>query len=294
MMTSFNKAIVLVASCFCMANPALAEAVAKYRVSVADLAVSDSLSEQQKKTVLTSSLIADIENAIRNGRKFELLTRRADALAEIRKEQAFAKSGLAAGDAAAEGQLSNAQSIVKVTVESFSFGRSATKIPNLEGKYKVQDSASIALNVQILDTTKGTVTGAFPVKASSASGTSIRNGVGGASKSILEQTMAKAAGNLANQLSDTIFPITVIQVKGKRIWVNRGNDSGMKMGERFIVFEPGEDLIDPQTGENLGSAEMEVAEAKVTRINPKVTVLEVTKGDPAQIAQGFLLRRPVK
>ena len=211
-----------------------------------------------------------------------------------RKEQAFAKSGLAAGDAAAEGQLSNAQSIVKVTVESFSFGRSATKIPNLEGKYKVQDSASIALNVQILDTTKGTVTGAFPVKASSASGTSIRNGVGGASKSILEQTMAKAAGNLANQLSDTIFPITVIQVKGKRIWVNRGNDSGMKMGERFIVFEPGEDLIDPQTGENLGSAEMEVGEAKVTRINPKVTVLEVTKGDPAQIAQGFLLRRPVK
>lgn len=294
MMTSFNKAIVLVASCFCMANPALAEAVAKYRVSVADLAVSDSLSEQQKKTVLTSSLIADIENAIRNGRKFELLTRRADALAEIRKEQAFAKSGLAAGDAAAEGQLSNAQSIVKVTVESFSFGRSATKIPNLEGKYKVQDSASIALNVQILDTTNGTVTGAFPVKASSASGTSIRNGVGGASKSILEQTMAKAAGNLANQLSDTIFPITVIQVKGKRIWVNRGNDSGMKMGERFIVFEPGEDLIDPQTGENLGSAEMEVGEAKVTRINPKVTVLEVTKGDPAQIAQGFLLRRPVK
>lgn len=284
MMTSFNKAIVLVASCFCMASPALAEAVAKYRVSVADLAVSDSLSEQQKKTVLTSSLIADIENAIRNGRKFELLTRRADALAEIRKEQAFAKSGLAAGDAATEGQLSNAQSIVKVTVESFSFGRSATKIPNLEGKYKVQDSASIALNVQILDTTKGTVTGAFPVKASSASGTSIRNGVGGASKSILEQTMAKAAGNLANQLSDTIFPITVIQVKGKRIWVNRGNDSGMKMGERFIVFEPGEDLIDPQTGENLGSAEMEVGEAKVTRINPKVTVLEVTKGDPAQIA----------
>ena len=277
-----------------MASPALAEAVAKYRVSVTDLAVSDSLSEQQKKTVLTSSLIADIENAIRNGRKFELLTRRADALAEIRKEQAFAKSGLAAGDAAAEGQLSNAQSIVKVTVESFSFGRSATKIPNLEGKYKVQDSASIALNVQILDTTKGTVTGAFPVKASSASGTSIRNGVGGASKSILEQTMAKAAGNLANQLSDTIFPITVIQVKGKRIWVNRGNDSGMKMGERFIVFEPGEDLIDPQTGENLGSAEMEVGEAKVTRINPKVTVLEVTKGDPAQIAQGFLLRRPVK
>ena len=257
------KAIALAASCLLMSGSALAQAVAKYRVSVADLAVSDSLSAQSKKTVLESSLIANIENAIRNGRKFELLTRRADALAEIRKEQEFAKSGLAAGDAAHEGQLSNAQSVVKVTVESFAFGRSAQKIPNIDGKYKVSDNASITLSVQILDTTKGTVTGAFPIKASASSGTTIRNGVGGASRSILDKALERAAGNLANQLSDTIFPITVIQAKGKRIWVNRGNDSGMRMGERFIVFEPGEQLIDPQTGENLGSAEMEVGEPRL-------------------------------
>ncbi len=288
------KAIALAASCLLMSGSALAQAVAKYRVSVADLAVSDSLSAQSKKTVLESSLIANIENAIRNGRKFELLTRRADALAEIRKEQEFAKSGLAAGDAAHEGQLSNAQSVVKVTVESFAFGRSAQKIPNIDGKYKVSDNASITLNVQILDTTKGTVTGAFPIKASASSGTTIRNGVGGASRSILDKALERAAGNLANQLSDTIFPITVIQAKGKRIWVNRGNDSGMRMGERFIVFEPGEQLIDPQTGENLGSAEMEVGEAKVVRINPKVTVMEVIKGDASYITQGFILRRPAQ
>lgn len=273
---------------------ALAEALAKYRVSVADLAISDAISSKNAKIIAESSLIDDIENAIRNGRKFELLTRRADALAEIRKEQEFAKSGLAAGDAAQEGQLSNAQSIVKVKVESFSFGRSATKIPNIDGKYKVSDSASISLNVQIIDTTKGTVTGAFPIKASTSSGTSVQNGIGSASRAILDKTLTKAAGDLANQLSDTIFPITVLQVKGKRIWVNRGNDSGMKMGETFVIFEPGEELIDPQTGENLGSAETEVGLAKVTRINPKVTVMEITKGDPTSVAEGFILRRPVK
>ena len=255
---------------------ALAEALAKYRVSVADLAISDAISSKNAKIIAESSLIDDIENAIRNGRKFELLTRRADALAEIRKEQEFAKSGLAAGDAAQEGQLSNAQSIVKVKVESFSFGRSATKIPNIDGKYKVSDSASISLNVQ------------------TSSGSSVQNGIGSASRAILDKTLTKAAGDLANQLSDTIFPITVLQVKGKRIWVNRGNDSGMKMGETFVIFEPGEELIDPQTGENLGSAETEVGLAKVTRINPKVTVMEITKGDPTSVAEGFILRRPVK
>lgn len=268
--------------------------LAKYRVSVADLAVSDSLSVDAKKTLMESKLIDSVENAIRNGRKFELLTRREDALKEIRKEQQFAKSGLAAGDAAEEGFLSNAQSVIRVKVESFSFGRSASKVPNLEGKYRVSDSASISLNVQILDTTKGTVTGAFPIKASSSTGATIRNGIGVASRDILEKTIDKAAGDLANQLSDTIFPITIIQVKGKRLWVNRGNDSGMVKGESFIIFEPGEDLVDPQTGENLGAAETEVGMAKVNRINPKVTVMDITKGDPASIEAGFILRRPVK
>lgn len=295
MATPFTlKAIAIAASCLLMSGSALAEAVAKYRVSVADLAVSDSVSAKNRKCVLESSLISNIENAIRNGRKFELLTRRADALAEIRKEQEFAKSGLTAADAAAEGQLSNAQSVIKVTVESFNFGRSASKVPNLEGKYKVSDNASISMSVQILDTTKGTVVGAFPVKASSSSGTSVSNGIGSPSRVILDQALERAAGNLANQLSDTIFPITVIQAKGKRLWVNRGNDSGMKQGEPFIVYEPGEDLIDPQTGENLGSAEMEVGVAKVVRVNPKVTILELTKGEPDSIGQGFILRRPVK
>lgn len=295
MATPFTlKAIAIAASCLLMSGSALAEAVAKYRVSVADLTVSDSVSAKNRKCVLESSLVSNIENAIRNGRKFELLTRRADALAEIRKEQEFAKSGLTAADAAAEGQLSNAQSVIKVTVESFNFGRSASKVPNLEGKYKVSDNASISMSVQILDTTKGTVVGAFPVKASSSSGTSVSNGIGSPSRAILDQALERAAGNLANQLFDTIFPITVIQAKGKRLWVNRGNDSGMKQGETFIVYEPGEDLIDPQTGENLGSAEMEAGVAKVVRVNPKVTILELTKGEPDSIGQGFILRRPVK
>lgn len=287
------KTVALAAACLLATGSVMAETLAKYRVSVADLAVSDAVPAQSRDVVMKSSLIDTIENAIRNGRKFELVTRRADALAEIRKEQEFAKSGLAAGDAAEEGRLSNAQSVIKVKVESFSFGRSATKIPNIDGKYKVSDSASIALNVQILDTTKGTVTGAFPVKGSASTGTSIRNGVGAASRSVLDKAIEQAAASLANQLSDTIFPITVIQTKGKRLWVNRGNDSGIKMGERFIVFEPGEELIDPQTGENLGSAEMEVGEAKVVRINPKVTVLEVMKGEADMMGQGFILRRPV-
>ena len=275
------------------ATLSLANDVQKYRVAVSDLVISPGVPEKQATIVRNSSLIADVENAIRNGRKFELLTRRGAAMEAIRKEQEFAKSGLAAADAAEEGQMANAQSLVQVEVTQFSFGRSSSRVPNTE-KYRVSDHCRLELSVQIIDTSRGSVTAAFPIKVSTSSGSSMANKVGAANSVIMDQALEKAAGVLANMLSDTIFPIQVMTVKGKRLWVNRGNDSGLKVGDVFDVFEPGEELIDPQTGESLGSAEMEVGKARVVRINPKVTVVEMTEGDPSYIQPGFILRAPVK
>ena len=276
----------------CCADQSFANAVQKYRVAVSDLVISPGVPEKQASIVRNSSLIADIENAIRNGRKFELLTRRGAAMQAIRQEQEFAKSGLAAADAAAEGQMSNAQSLVQVEVTQFSFGRSSSRVPNTE-KYRVSDYCRIELSVQIIDTSRGSVSASFPIKASTTSGTAMANRIGSASSAVLDQTLEKAAGTLANMLSDTVFPIQVLMVKGKRLWVNRGNDSGLHVGDVFDIFEPGEELVDPQTGESLGSTETEVGKARVVRINPKVTIVEMTDGDPSYIQPGFILRAPV-
>lgn len=288
-LTAIIFSILILASC---ADQSFANAVQKYRVAVSDLVISPGVPEKQASIVRNSSLIADIENAIRNGRKFELLTRRGAAMQAIRQEQEFAKSGLAAADAAAEGQMSNAQSLVQVEVTQFSFGRSSSRVPNTE-KYRVSDYCRIELSVQIIDTSRGSVSASFPIKASTTSGTAMANRIGSASSAVLDQTLEKAAGTLANMLSDTVFPIQVLTVKGKRLWVNRGNDSGLHVGDVFDIFEPGEELVDPQTGESLGSTETEVGKARVVRINPKVTIVEMTDGDPSYIQPGFILRAPV-
>ncbi len=272
----------------------LAAEEGKFRVAVGDLVISPALSPNAAKTVRDSSLMADIENALRNGRKFEVLTRRASAMAAVRKEQMLAASDLSSGNAAQSGQISNAQAIVNVEVLSFSFGRSSRAVPNIANKWTVSDSCSIELSVQIIDTRTTSILASFPIKSSNSSGTAVVNSVGGASTSVLDKALENAAGSLANRVSDTIFPINVVSVKGKQIWINRGDDSGMKLGEIFEVFEPGEEMFDPQTKESLGTTETEVGKAKVTRINPKVSVVELTSGDPAGIKTGFILRRPIK
>ena len=153
MKQTFAKAALLVSACLlgAMSLPANAEALEKYRVAITDLVLSPSLSASAAKTVSQSSLRSDMEAGVRNSRKFDVVSRNAATLNAVRAEQQFAKSGLAAGDAAQEGQLSNAQSIVQVEVQNFSFGRSAKKVPNIDNKYRVSDYASIELGVTIVD-----------------------------------------------------------------------------------------------------------------------------------------------
>lgn len=271
-----------------------AQPAAKYRVAIGDLIISDGISAGQASIIKKSTLLADIENAFRNTRKFEVLTRRATHMEALLKEQEFAKSELSSGDGAQSGMLKTAQALINVEVLKFSFGRSARAVPNLEGKWNISDYCSIELSVQIIDTQTGSINAAFPITASSGSGTYMSNSRGGSSPAIMNKTLEKASISLTNEFSNTVFPALVIKVQGKQLWVNRGNDSAMKMGQIFEIFQPGEALIDPTTGENLGSAEMSVGRAKVVRINPKVTLMDVISGDPTMMQPSFILRKPTK
>lgn len=289
---------ILIAICSLMLMTALTAQVwaddGRFRIAVSDLIITDAVSKANKETILNSNLMADIENALTNSRKFEVVTRRAEVMENITNEQIFANSDWAAGDAATKGWLKNAQALVIIEVTSFSFGRSASAIPNIENKLNVSDNCSIKLSAKIIDTTSGTILASFPVNASTGSGTFMVSGSkGGASRSIMEKNMTKAAASLVNKISDTVFPIKIVNVQdADNIWINRGEDSGLKVGESFNIFAPGEELIDPDTGESLGTTESQVGQAKVVKINPKASVVKLVKGDVAQLDKGFILRRP--
>jgi hypothetical protein len=97
---------------------------------------------------------------------------------------------------------------------------------------------------------------------------------------------------MADQLIDAVFPMTVLQVAGSQIWINRGADGGLKRGDVLTVYKPGPALIDPYTKEVLGSAEMAVADVSVRTVDPKFTTAEIVAGTGKEpIEAGFILRR---
>ncbi len=294
---SRNVFVLIVAAVTCVLLPplqAVAAPKAKPRVAIKTPRVGEGVSKYAQRYLKLSIILDEMEASIQKTRKFELLSRNKAVLQDVREEQEFAKSDLTKGNAAKEGRLENAAFLILPTVQDFKFYRSSKPVPNIENKYVRRDSGMLEINAQLIDTTTGGIKTTFYMKSTFATGKKVVNSKGGAPSSVYFTKLAKAvAAQMADQLVDAVFPMRVLNVQGRQVWINRGKDGGLKKGDRLKVFRPGVALIDPDTGENLGSAETEMGQVKVVRVNPKFTIAEtIDKTMTGPIEKGDILRKP--
>jgi Flagellar assembly protein T, C-terminal domain/Curli production assembly/transport component CsgG len=275
-------------------KPVFAEPSEKPRVAIKIPAIGEGVSKSVHNSLDLPKLLAEMEASLQSTRKFEVLSRNKSMLSAVREEQEFAKSDLAKGNAAQEGMLENADYLVIPTVQDFVFYRSAKPVPNLASKYIRRDSGRLEINAQVLDTSTGAIKTTFYMKSSFATRDEVVNSRGGSPSSVHFTNMAKqVSAQMADQLVDTVFPMQVLNSDNSQVWINRGQDGGLHEGDTLNVYRPGEALIDPDTGENLGSAESFLAKVKVVRVNPKFTIAEISgKEPPNPILKGDILRKP--
>ena len=71
----------------------------------------------------------------------------------------------------------------------------------------------------------------------------------------------------------------IIKVKGDKIYINGGSNYNIKPGDEFVVSKPGEKLIDPDTGNVLGSTEGKwVGQIKVISVSEGYSVCSAVQG----------------
>ena len=266
----------------------------KPRVAVKTPAIGESVSKAAARHLNLSVLVQEMEASLLETRKFEVLTRSKEMLDQLLEEQEFSGSSFSKGNAAEAGQLEAANFLVFPTVQRFIFYRSITPVPNISSKYTRQDSGVLEINAQVIDTSSGQIKTTFYLKSSFATSKEVVNTKAGSPSRRHFTKMAKAvSGQMADQLVDTVFPMLVINVEGQNVYINRGQDGGLRKGDILNLYKPGTQLIDPYTNEVLGSAEEFIGEVKVVRVNPKFTIAETVaaslKGTPAN---GDILRKP--
>lgn len=61
-----------------------------------------------------------------------------------------------------------------------------------------------------------------------------------------------------------------------RLIINRGAQEGVKEGMTYLIYEMGEEIIDPETDLSLGNLEITKGQGRVINVQPKMATIEST------------------
>lgn len=215
-------------------------------------------------------------------------------LSSVMAEQDLGASGRAAeGTAAGIGQLGRAQILISGAVTEFEEKKSGEGAGIGIKGFRIggsREQAHVAINVRIYDTTTGEVLDSLRVAGSAASGglkvgyssRDFGGDLGGFRKTPLgeatQEAINEAVAKIASRLRGVPWQGALIRADESRVYINAGGESGISSGMEFDVYRPGEALIDPATGMNLGSVTEKIGRVRVSTVQDKFSIADVVTG----------------
>ena len=234
---------------------------------------------------LSQALGAVVENEIQGSQKFTVIPR-GSGLRVLLENQDWENSGnVDLASAAKQLQMSGSDYLAVVTISDFQSATSSLnfKTVNVKGKrHQLRVSALMSL----YDSTTGErkVNAKFEDVETSVEHAGILN-----NQSVTTKLANRIGSSVVLSIVDEIYPAKVLRILGNQVTFNRGDAAGVAVGDRYIAFSLGEALIDPDTGESLGSNEVPIGQLVVTRVTSKLSYGD--KEDDRGIEVGNILRK---
>src|SRR3989304_3440449 len=215
---------------------------------------------------------------------------------KIMAEQSFGLSGAVNPDTAAKiGRIIGVGVIVTGGVTEFGVkeskmgGGGLGRVFPLGGGGKIErNTAGVALDVRFSDTTTGQILLAEMSEGEESShgvdvdlsiAPSVDFGKEGFDETVIGKATRKTVEKVVEKIKEAMENVpwqgSIVKVSGEQIYINTGSDDGREPGNVFIVYRAGEELIDPDTGESLGS-EMEKL-GRIEIVNVKDKKLSIAK-----------------
>jgi len=180
-------------------------------------------------------------------------------------------------------ELQGADYLIHGEVNNFYTTTKREKVPYLdEEQVRVEGTAEGTF--RIVDIYNGTVIAADKV--------SIRERIKDAKDStrIVSNLIDKFTTEAVGKIVDRIYPIKLLGLSGDgTIYLNRGEDGGLKVGTVFEVMRPGDLLIDPDTKRSFGKAETKIGTLKIVAVEDYRARAKMISGQGAQ--KGDILRK---
>lgn len=201
-----------------------------------------------------------ILDLIHNSNKFEVVER--DRLKDLLKEMQLVDAGMTEGDAPESNRLKAAGFLIYGSILQSSLSVSSTA----DGKYV---KSVFEVQIRYSDGQSGKL-----LAVKTCKGDITRTLLPGEDNKIKKDALAaaiqEAALHVVNGLVDVAMPIKVVSVNDRYITVALSEEQTY-VGEQFEVYELGEELTDPDTGEVLGNDEERIGLIEVVRTGAKLT-----------------------
>ena len=229
-----------------------------------------------------------IVDALVNCRKFDVLER--EDLRSVTKELDFGESEYAdAAKVVRIGKALNADYAVIPEIQFLEF-RMGKAVPYIGAMAKrLEGRMDVNMRTVEVGTSRLVSSHMFSTKVrkSKRQSDSVQAWFGAVKGDVYRQ----AAMESVARTIDTVYPLRVVTVRGNGTCVvNRGRGA-MEAGETMEVFEIGELMIDPDTGDNLGFDEIMVGKIKATNVRAKTSEAKVLEG---KVSKGNVCRRTGK
>ena len=223
--------------------------------------------------------------ALSETKKYTLIER--SKLDAVMEEQKLGASGAVTAQTAAKiGRLLGANFIITGSVTEF--GIKDSKI-GLGGGAKIStNKARAVLDVRAIDTTSAQIVAAAKGEGSKSSSEISSDlsiapdfdfGKEGFDETILGKAAREAVDTVVAELTKEFDEagggaVKIIKITGNQLYINSGKADGEEEGNVYNIFRQGEEMVDPDTGESLGSEEEKIGTAKVVKVTPKYSIAE--------------------
>ncbi len=250
---------------------------------------------------LGSGMADQLTNALVESDNFVVLERA--SISDVLYEQDFARSGRArASKVARTGRVVPAQIMIKGVITEFQMNESGGGLGVSYNGFSLggeSATAHVGLILRIIDTATGEVIDSVRIEGK-ATGTGYKVGVSymgiGFEAEKFENTalnksvhtvIKKAVQMIAGNLNQIPFEGKIIKVSGDSLYTNIGSRNNVFGGDMFDVYAPGKELIDPDTGEKLGSLKKKVGTIIVSSPEEKYSKAFASNGQI--IKKGYIL-----
>lgn len=270
----------------------------KQTMAVANVKINPAL-EKRAQATGKSAALKDIAEAMTgllasdfaSSNKFQMVSN--SDIDTLIAEQNLSESGnvnLADKSRAKVGEFKGAKYVLAVSINDF---QDIVKVSSFKELEKTIEYREIRLGVigNIIDTSTREILSSAKFTIVKEGSTDTDFNVAQSSKPsdvLIPELAATASATLSDALIDGLFPAKVLAKNAGGVFLNRGTGSNIKEGDVFQIMALDKDLIDPDTGENLGKAEISIGSVRVEAVYPKYSraqILEDRGIDAGQIAR---------